>query len=511
MGGEAAELKGPDLGAEGVAASAVTEGGMLLGHAEGEPVLLTRVDGEVVAIGATCSHYGGPLAEGIVVDGRVHCPWHHACFDLRTGEATQAPALRPVDCWAVEDREGRIRVTGRIGPRLPGRTPARSPASVAIIGGGAAGDSAAATLRAEGFTGPVVIFDEDDAAPCDRPNLSKDYLAGNAPEEWIPLRSDDWFAEQEIERVDERVSSIDAASRTVRHGSGAERAFGAIILATGAEPIRLPVQATPGARLFHLRYLADSRAIIEAAGSASHAVVVGASFIGLEVAASLRSRGLQVHVVAPEPVPLARIMGDDLGRYIHGLHESKGVRFHLGRTVWSLGDDHVVLDDGSRIDADFVVAGIGVRPRTGLAEAAGIEVDNGVIVNELLETSASGIWAAGDVARWPDRRLGRPVRVEHWVVAQRMGRAAARNVLGANEPFLAAPFFWSQHYDATIAYVGHAPEWDTAELEGDPREMDCAVTFRKEGRRLAVASIFRDELSLRTEVEMEREAEAGAS
>jgi NADPH-dependent 2,4-dienoyl-CoA reductase/sulfur reductase-like enzyme/nitrite reductase/ring-hydroxylating ferredoxin subunit len=508
MGADNGELKGPDLATEGAAASELEDGGTLLGHADGEAVMLARFDGEVVAVAAKCTHYGGPLPEGVIENGRVHCPWHHACFDLRTGEAVQPPALSPLDRWTVEAREGRIRVTGRSKAVRPARRPAESPDSVAIIGGGAAGDSAAATLRAEGFTGPITVFERDDDAPCDRPNLSKDYLAGNAPEEWIQLRSPDWFREQDIEVIRTAVRSLDSATRTVRWDGG-ERSFGAVLLATGAEPVRLRVPTADGARLFHLRTVADSRAIIAAAESSKRAVIAGASFIGLEVAASLHARDLEVDVVAPEDLPLVRVMGQDLGRFIRELHEEKGVRFHMGRTIASIGSDHVVLDDATRIESDLVVAGIGVKPRVALAESAGLRTDNGIVVDERLRTSAPGIWAAGDTASWPDPRLRKHVRVEHWVVAQRMGQHAARSILGATDPFDAAPFFWSQHYDAVIAYVGHAPDWDEAKLDGDPSEMDCAVTFRREGRRLAVASIFRDELSLRTELEMEREAAVG--
>jgi len=510
MGGGAAELKGPDLKKDGVSSMEVGDRAMLLGHADGEPVLLARIDGQVLAIGASCTHYGGPLAEGILTDGRVHCPWHHACFDLHTGEAVQPPALNPVARWSVEERDGRIRVTARLEPGPPSRTPSRSPESIAIMGAGAAGNSAAATLRAEGYDGPIVMFDPDTAAPYDRPNLSKDYLAGNAPEEWLPLRSAGSFEEDNIEVIRAAVSAIDADTRTVRWGDGEQRAFDAIIIATGAEPNRLRVSMADGARLHHLRSLADSRAIIAAATGASSAVVVGAGFIGLEVAASLRERHIDVHVVAPDSVPLARIMGDDLGNFIRNLHERHGVTFHPGRTVSRIEVDCVILDDGSRIGADFVVAGIGVRPRIALAEAAGLNVRDGIVVNGRLETSAAGIWAAGDVASWPDARLGRHTRVEHWVVAQRMGQTAARNLLGADAPFLAAPFFWSQHYDATIAFVGNAGGWDAADLDGDPEAMDCAVTYRRGGRRLAVASIFRDDVSLQTEVELEEEAEAAS-
>jgi len=374
---------------------------------------------------------------------------------------------------------------------------------VIIIGAGAAGNAAAETLRREGYDGPITMIDGDDGAPCDRPNLSKDYLAGNAPEEWIPLHPPEFYEARRIEIVRAEVAALHPGEHVIELADGSRRTYGALILATGAEPVHLPVPIDEGARLFYLRSLADSRAIIAAADDARRMVVIGASFIGLEVAASLRHRGIEVHVVGPETVPLARIMGPELGAYVRRLHESKGVVFHLGRTVAAVNADHALLDDGTRLEADFVVAGIGVRPRVTLAERSGLKVDNGIVVDEYLATSAPGVWAAGDAARWPDPRTGSAVRVEHWVLAERMGQAAARNALGANQPFNAVPFFWSQHYDATIAYVGHAPDWDRATLEGNPEDMDCAVTFSRNGKRLAVATIFRDDVSLRVEMEME--------
>jgi nitrite reductase/ring-hydroxylating ferredoxin subunit/thioredoxin reductase len=352
-----AELKGPDLKVDGAESTVILEGECLLGHADGEAVLLTRVDGEIVAVGATCTHYGGPLAEGVIADNLIHCPWHHACFDLRTGEATQAPALKPIDCWAVEESNGRVRVSSRIGPRLTSRRPVRAPESVAVIGGGAAGNSAVSALREEGYRGPVTLFDQDEDAPYDRPNLSKDYLAGSAPEEWMPLRAPDYFEKQGIEVIRSEVTGLDA-SRTVRWGNGGERGFDAIIIATGAEPVRLPIPGAGETRFFLLRSLADSRAIIGAAKGSKSVVVIGASFIGLEVAASLLARDLDVHVVAPESLPLARIMGEDLGRFVRDLHERKGVRFHLGHTVKRIAGDHVVLDDDTRVEADMVVSGV---------------------------------------------------------------------------------------------------------------------------------------------------------
>jgi len=502
MGG-ATELRGPDL-MRGVAESDLPASGILLGHAEGEPVILVRVGTDVHAAAATCSHYGGPLAEGLVVGETVRCPWHHACFNLRTGEPVRAPALNDVAIWNVERKNGRIRVTGKAAPVIT-RRPRVSPASIGIVGAGAAGAVAAETLRREGYAGPLTLFDAEPDSPYDRPNLSKDYLAGTAPEEWIPLHAAEFYEARGIDVVRAEVVALDAAARTIGLAEGSRRTFESVLLAPGAEPVRLNV-AADGARVFYLRSLGDSRAIIRQAESARRVAIIGASFIGLEVAASLRHRGLEVEVVAPEDVPLARIMGDSLGRFVRALHEERGVRFHLGRTARAFHARGITLDNGVEVAADLIVIGIGVRPRLSLAQAAGLTIDNGIVVNEFLETSAPGIWAAGDAARWPDPHSGERIRVEHWVVAERMGQTAARNMLGAREPFDAVPFFWSQHYDATIAYVGHTARFDEAILDGDPAARDCAVELKLAGRRLAVATIFRDTLSLETELAMERRA-----
>ena len=496
----------PDL-TRGISLSALADGGMLQGRVGDDEVLLARTGDAVFAVGAHCTHYRGRLADGLIVGDTVRCPLHHACFNLRTGEALRAPALDPIACWRVERQGDTVVVREKIAaseskPTASSATP--SPASVGIVGGGAAALAAADMLRREGYGGPITMISADEDAQVDRPNLSKDYLAGEAQEDWMPLWPPDLYAEKQVELIlRRRVASLDPAKRAVVFEDGARREFGAILIATGADPVHLPIPGADGSNVLYLRSFANSRALVERAGSAKHVVVVGASFIGLEVAASLRARGISVDVVAPERVPLEKVMGIEVGRYIQSLHEGHGVVFHLGQTVTAVERRKATLSGGGTLDAVFVVMGVGVRPATALAQQAGLAMDRGISVNEYLETSAPGIFAAGDVARWPDPHSNERIRVEHWVVAERQGQTAARNILGRRERFDAVPFFWSQHYDVTIRYVGHAEQWDSVAVDG-AFASGSTVTYVRGGSNVAVATIGRDKENLEAEVAMER-------
>jgi apoptosis-inducing factor 3 len=499
---------GPDLAA-GIPATSLQEGVPLLGHVDNDVVIVVRCgSSDVFAIGATCTHYGGPLAEGLVVDDTVRCPWHHACFDLRTGAALRTPALNPVASYEVVRRQDSLFVSPREKRAVaaPAASRTGTPSSVAIVGAGAAGNSAAEQLRHLGYDGTITLFDADEAAPYDRPNLSKDYLAGTAPPEWLPLHPPSHYKELTVDLVlGRRVTALDAAARRLTVDDGTTRQFGAIVLATGAEPVKLTTPGSDGPPVYYLRTLADSQRIIEATKGARRAVVLGAGFIGLEVAASLRARGIEVHVVAPGGRPLERVLGAELGDFIRTLHEAHGVVFHLGQTARGLERGYVALQSGDRLAADFVVAGVGVGPTVALAEGARLEVDHGIIVDRYLETTAKGIFAVGDVARWPDPRTGARVRVEHWVLAQRQGQAVARVIAGQKIPFADVPFFWSQHYDVAVNYVGHADRWDAIDIDGSPQSRDCAVRYKRAGRVLAVATISRDRVSMEAERAMEQE------
>lgn len=526
--GESIPLQGPDLLSEGVPLAALEDEKPFAAHAGHDAVVVVRHGDDVYVIGGTCTHYGGPLAEGIVHDGTIRCPWHHACFSLHTGEALAAPALNPVAVWQTEIRNGVVYATtskqaeplasDRIGVSSVKADPDMDVKSIVIVGGGAAGSAAAEMLRREGYSGGITMIDPDASSPYDRPNLSKDYLAGNAPAEWIPLRPSDFYAQHDIDVRRATVDKLDTQAQKVTLATGESISYDVVLLATGASPIRLPI---PGADLPHvhvLRSLADCDAIIadvtarmagaanaEEAANWSDVVVLGASFIGMEAAASLRARNLSVTVVAPEEVPFARVLGDELGAFLKRTHESNGVHFYLGHTAREIREGEVVLDDGTVLEAGVVVMGVGVRPSLQLAIDAGLENDRGVIVNELLQTSAPNVYAVGDIARYPDARTGERVRVEHWVVAQRMGQAAARNIMGARKPFRDVPFFWTNQYDVAIAYVGHAEKWDRIVVDGSLDARDCRLEYIANGKTVAVVTLGRDHESLKAELAMEQE------
>ena len=494
----------PDL-TLGVPAADVAEGRIVHGRVGEEEVMVARVDGALFAVGARCTHYQGPLAEGLLVGQTVRCPWHHARFCLRTGEAIGAPAIDPISLWIVDERDGKIFVGARAEqPKTTPRIRVSRPRRVLVAGGGAAGFAAAEMLRRHGFDGAVTIASAESEAPYDRPNCSKDYLSGEAPAEWMPLRDPAWYESNDVDlRLNTEITALDLGARTAALKSGESLPYDALIIATGSEPQRPPIPGFDGPNVHVLRTTKDADAIAKAGEGARRVVVVGASFIGLEVAASLRHRGLEVMIVAPEPVPLEKVMGQDLGRWIQSLHEQQGVVFHLGRKPTGYVGGQLTLDTGEILDADFVVAGTGVRPRTALAQNAGLKIDNGVVVDRWLRTEAADVYAVGDIARFPDLHSGQPIRVEHWVHAERQGQHAARTILGDDRPYRDPPFFWSAHYGTSIRYAGHAEGFDPPSIEGSLDQNDAEIRYRKDGRTLAVATVGRDIEALKAELGFE--------
>jgi NADPH-dependent 2,4-dienoyl-CoA reductase/sulfur reductase-like enzyme/nitrite reductase/ring-hydroxylating ferredoxin subunit len=504
--GEAAGATGPDF-SQGVSIADISPGGTLAGRVGDDAVLLSNLDGQLFAIGGVCTHYGGALGDGVIERGAARCPLHHACFDLRTGAALRAPALDAVDRWLVEVEGDRAFVRRKLEPEPAASRPSSDVHNVVIIGGGAAGLACALELRRLGFSGDVTMLSADADPPCDRPNLSKDYLAGTAPEEWLWLRGEDWYADNKIDlRLATEVARVDAAARIVDCASGEQLSFDRLLIATGAEPNRLNLPGFDAPNVFRLRSVADARAIAAQAHPGAHVAIIGASFISLEAAAALRHRGVEVDIISVEEVPLEHVFGTDLGRQLQALHERNGVRFHLSSVVTGFDGKAVELGGGERIAADFVLVAIGVRPRTALAESAGARVDNGVIVDSFLESSVPGIYAAGDIARYPDPISGEKALIEQWVVAERQGEVAAANMLGERRRFESAPFFWTEQYGVPLRYVGRASGWDAVTVEGNVESGSLVARYFVDGRHCATATIGRDRENLEDELTLEARA-----
>lgn len=488
--------------ADGIAASDLGDDAMIAGRVGDEDVVLLRSGGRLCALSGTCPHAGAPLAEGLVVDGTLRCPWHHARFDCATGEAVGAPAFGALDRFAVSEEDGVIRV----GAKLPVPQPvaaANQPGRIVIVGGGAAGHACAEMLARHGAGSAVTLLSDDADAPYDRTACSKQYLAGKVGRDEIALP----VPQGVVVRLATDVEGIDAAGRFVQVAGGESIAYDRLVLATGAEPLVPPFDGADRANVHVVRTLADADALVARATEGKRALVIGSSYIGLEVAASLIGRKLEVTVVADADVPLAKTAGPEVGSMIRRLHESKGVTFKAGRTVRAWDGNAATLDDGSRVEADLIVAGTGVRPRVELARAAGLalaEEDNGggIAVDATLRTSDPAIFAIGDVANVPDPRLGHAIRVEHWVVAQHMGQWLARHLLGlVDGDYGDVPFFWSGHYDVSLRYVGHVASPEERHIDGDIAAKDFAVSFEEEGKRQALLTCGRDREALIFEAE----------
>ena len=376
---------------------------------------------------------------------------------------------------------------------------------MAIIGGGAAGFAAADAIRKLGWQRGLTIFSEEREQPYDRTLLTKDYLEGSFGDDRLTIAPHS-LADLGVDfEGGASVQQIDTGNKRLRLANGEERPYEKLLLATGATPRRLDISGGDLPHVMVLRSLHDCRRILAKVTSGARVAVVGGSFIAMEAAASLMGRGLSVDVIAPEEHPLEKVFGRELSDLVLEAHAQKGVRLHLGAKVAQIEDKQFVLHGGARIEADIVVVGIGVEPRLQLAEGAGLAPDRGVLVNSRLETSDRDIFAAGDIARWPDPYTGKNIRVEHWAIAERQGQVAAANMLGRDEPFTMVPFFWTKHFDFSIRYVGHAETWDETLVEGDLARRDGLVRFRRAGTDLAVATVERDKDSLRAELTMEGE------
>jgi NADPH-dependent 2,4-dienoyl-CoA reductase/sulfur reductase-like enzyme/nitrite reductase/ring-hydroxylating ferredoxin subunit len=484
---------------------------------DGPQVLLTRQQGQVHAFAPNCPHYGAPLEKGKVVNGRLICPWHHACFRLDSGHLCEPPALDDLPKFAVRETGGRILVqmpasppastdkpeampTAEVGGAPPApASPPTDTRTFVIVGGGAAGEFAAQTLRREGFAGRVVLVAGEKELPYDRTKLSKAYLAGKAKPETLPLRQRDFYTQQNIELLTTtRATGLDLASQEVQLEGQPPLRYDQLLLAPGGTPNllpKLPGHDLPG--VLPLRTQADADALLAATKDAKEVVIIGSSFIGMEAASSLAVEGRQVTVIAQEKVPFERVLGPEIGAVFQKLHEEKGVKFETQAEVIALLGEagHVAgvqLKSGQTLPAQAVVLGVGVRPATEFLKAAfPLDKDGGLAVDAFLQ-AAPNVYAAGDIARFPLAATGQPARIEHWRVAQQHGQAAARNMLGQREEFTAAPFFWTQQYGKSLRYAGHAERWDTIMYHGEVAKQDFLAFYVLDNRIIAAASMNRD-------------------
>ncbi|MFC2254426.1 FAD-dependent oxidoreductase [Labrys portucalensis] len=489
----------------GLPLSSLEEGRPFFGRVEDAPVYVLSRKSSIVAYSAVCSHLGGPLQDGLVDGPYIRCPWHHACFDLDSGKALAAPAFNALQRYGVEVRGGMVKVSKQRQVAKPQHAlPSRSASDrgrFVIIGGGAAGFAAAHALRAKDWRGRILMYSGDGEAPYDRTLLTKDYLDGHFGDDRLEV------AKNALGKLDVdlelrvNVEALEPANNALHLADGRRQIYDKLLLATGSAPKRLDISGADGPNVFVLRTLADCRRILNAASHARRAVIVGGSFIGLEAAASLTSRGISVAVVVPQFHPMEKLLGRALSDLITQTLSAKGVEFHFGRKPARIDGNLVMLDNGDSLEADFTLVGIGVTPNIELARSAGIAVDEGVVVDKYLHTSDQNIYAAGDIASWPYESDRQRIRTEHWVVAQRQGQAAAANMLGDERPLRLVPFFWSKFFDLSFRYIGHARTWNRVTVEGDLRRRDAVLRYSMDGREAAVATIGRDLDCLRLERE----------
>jgi apoptosis-inducing factor 3 len=467
-------------------------------------ILLVRLKGTFYAIGSTCPHYGAPMEEGVLCGERIVCPWHKSCFSVTNGALLEPPALDDLSQFKVHiSGEDVLVLVSEESPdhHIPvmvAADPQADPRTFVILGAGAAGCSAAQTLRQIGFQGRIVMIGLEDRVPYDRPSLSKEYLAGKLQADALPLRPSEFFEQHGIERLNRRVVTVDAATKSITFADRSSMRYDALLLATGGQPRTLDVPGSDLGNIFLLRTYEDADRIMEAAQPGTRVVVIGDSFIGMETAASLTQRQLQVAIVAPGAIPFKKIFGEQIGEMLKQQHVQHGIQFHTGKVSQFEGEEgaenvrRVILNNGDYLDADLVIVGVGVRPATDYLQGVTLNSEGGVPVDSYLQ-AAEGLYAAGDIAVFPDARTGKSVRIEHWRLAEQHGRVAAHNMVGHPTKFDSVPFFWTNQFDLQIDYVGHADTWDEIIVDGDIAKSEFMAYYVKDNRVLAAAGCNRDQ------------------
>jgi NADPH-dependent 2,4-dienoyl-CoA reductase/sulfur reductase-like enzyme/nitrite reductase/ring-hydroxylating ferredoxin subunit len=461
--------------------------------AGGTEVILVRSGSEVRAFGGNCPHAGAPLDEGAICNGRLICPWHKAEFRILDGMLLEPPALDDLTSFPVHLEGTDVIVSEQPIARQP-PLPRGGKETIAIIGSGAAGTAGAAELRRLGFDGRVLLIGAEALKPYDRTALSKFVLSGDMPpDETPPLREPNWFEQNKIERIEADVACVDASNRVVHLSAGKIISYDKALVALGAVAKHLSL---PGATLrgvYTLRSIGDASAIVAAAVTNSHAVIMGSSFIGLEAASALRKKGVNVTVVAPDDVPFRKQFGPEIGGMFRRLHEANGVVFRLQAEAESINGTHsvdaVALNGGDVLPADLVLIGVGVVPATEIVQGVDKAEDGGIVVDESFR-AADGLYAAGDCATF--LLHGQRQRIEHWRVAQQHARIAAAVMLGGGDRYTGIPFFWTYHYGKRFEYIGHAPGWNRMHIDGDLEEQTFVALQIKDGNVLGVVACQRE-------------------
>lgn len=479
------------------------EDGQMKGYeVDDHKILLRKIDGQYYAGVGKCPHYGAALDMGAMSRERIVCPWHHAAFDAKTGELREPPAIDSLPQYEVKiDGDNVIVLLPDSLPQVkkPAVTqhdPAADDRTFVILGAGAAGNAAAETLRHDGFSGRVVMVTKEDKMPYDRPDLTKLFLRGDSDADAVTLRDREFYEERNIELVTgKRARGVDTERNRVSFDDGDTMDYDALLLALGGHPRKPDVPGADHDSVFTIRSLEDAGNLVEAAGKAKRAVVVGASFIGLETASSLRKQDIPVTVVAPEETPLERIIGPEIGKLLRRKHEEQGTVFQLGNTVSRIEGDgkveRVVTNDGQSIESDLVVFGVGVDPASDALQGVKFESDGSIEVDSHFR-AGDGLYAVGDIASFPDWRTGNQTRIEHWRTAEQHGRIAAHNMAGKETQYRSVPYFWTMQAGMQLRYVGHADEWDDIFVDGNIDEAEFIAYYVKNDRVLAAAGVGRD-------------------
>lgn len=459
------------------------------------PMLLIRRGDQVHAFSADCPHAGAPLEEGAICNGRIVCPWHKATFAVADGSLIEPPALTGLKRYPVVIENGNVLVSPHE-QSVPAREPRADTRTIAVIGAGAAGAAACATLREAGFDGRLLLIGPEHGMPYDRTALSKFVLAGDmSPEEIPPLLPDDFLSTHRIERIEASVEKLDAGAKQIDLSNKLTLNYDAALICTGGvpKPMNVPGSDLPG--IFMLRSQADAAAILASLEGAQRALIVGASFIGLEVASSLKKRGMDVTIVAPGKVPLSAQFGDELGRMFQRLHEKNGVVFRMESKIEAFirhdGGLTAQLDSGEKLPADVVIIGTGVRAATDFLHGVVRAEDGGIPVDSSMR-AAPDLYAAGDIAQFPLPRSGQTLRIEHWRVAQQHARVAALNLAGGDEHYTGVPYFWTYHFGKRFDYIGHASEHDDVVIDGDLDAQLFIAYLLKDGQVAAAVACERE-------------------